>query len=198
MRKSNSCCNCFNHKGITLCKTCKTLTNILSISLHYTFLFDKSIKQNVIFIYLFSSTIRIYQCCASTSNSIFCNHSFRGLSNKNKYFLYVRSINGSRYRGGCNVSGAGVVLSRHRVPHCCQPHYYILLGCFGCGLYYTSILELLLENCSTRGAHAHWFAFHRCDMLPLGLGLPLAIISFVGFLLNAYIVLVVVLSKQVS
>lgn len=35
-------------------------------------------------------------------------------------------------------------------------------------------------------------------MLPLGLGLPLAIISLVGLLINAYIVLVVVLTKQVS
>lgn len=34
-------------------------------------------------------------------------------------------------------------------------------------------------------------------MLPLSLGLPLAIISLVGFLVNAYIVLVVVLTKQV-
>lgn len=35
-------------------------------------------------------------------------------------------------------------------------------------------------------------------MLPLSLGLTLGIISFVGFLINIYIVLVVVLTKQVS
>lgn len=196
-----------NHEHIYKSNTWKTPTNIIVNRISIL-----SIKQNVInviCIYLWKCFLRVpkyvptYQRCALTSNSIFSNHQFQGLSNKNTYFLSVRSINGSRYRGGCNVSGGGrgalsppsAALLSTAILHITGVLRRPTVDCI---IHYTLPYLNYHWKIAERVAPVHCFALHRCDMLPLGLGLPLAIISFVGFLLNAYIVLVVVLSKQVK
>lgn len=85
---------------------CKTLQTYWES--HYnTFPYDKT-KCNKCNLHLFVN-LRFLQVSAAHRLRIQFSLiiRFKGLSNKNLYFLYVRSINGSRYRGGCNVSGGG-------------------------------------------------------------------------------------------